>query len=500
MTAFYEAGPTVSEEEFAAFRRGYEQALDGAAAVVLSGSLPPGLEAGTYATLIETAAAAAVPAVLDTHGEALRRGAAAGPAIVKPNLTELAALAGPAASSALAPPADGAADLATAAAAAGQLRGAQAVVVTLGPDGLLAATGDGCWRARAPAAVTGNATGAGDAVAAALAHGFVLGRPVGRAAAARGGAGRGDRRGPGRRGVPPPGLPRRADRGHGRGGPLMPLATMGEIIGPARAAGRGVGAFNVIGIEHAEAIVAGAEAAGAPVVLQISENCAAWHGALEPIARACLAVARAAAVPVAVHLDHASGAELVRAASAFGLGSVMYDASRLPYADNVRVTAEVAAWCHDRGIWVEAELGEVGGKDGVHSPVARTDPDQAAGFVAATGVDALAVAVGSSHAMLTKDAVLDLGLIATLRRTVGVPLVLHGSSGVPDDDLAAAVRAGLTKINIATQLNKVFTAAVRDYLSAEPAVVDPRRYGSAGRDAIAPEVARLLGRAGGRGR
>ena len=142
---------------------------------------------------------------------------------------------------------------------------------------------------------------------------------------------------------------------------------MGEIIGPARAAGRGVGAFNVIGIEHAEAIVAGAEAAGAPVVLQISENCAAWHGALEPIARACLAVARAAAVPVAVHLDHASGAELVRAASAFGLGSVMYDASRLPYADNVRATAEVAAWCHDRGIWVEAELGEIGGKDGVHS-------------------------------------------------------------------------------------------------------------------------------------
>jgi tagatose 6-phosphate kinase len=177
VTAFYEAGPTVGEEEFAGFRRGYERALEGATAVVLSGSLPPGLAAGTYATLIEIAAAAAVPAVLDTHGEALRRGAAAGAAIVKPNLTELAALAGPAARSALAPPADGAADRATAAAAAGQLRGAQAVVVTLGPDGLLAVTGDGCWRARAPAAVAGNATGAGDAVAAALAHGLVLGRP-----------------------------------------------------------------------------------------------------------------------------------------------------------------------------------------------------------------------------------------------------------------------------------------------------------------------------------
>jgi tagatose 6-phosphate kinase len=163
VTAFYEPGPAVSEEEFAAFRRGYEQALDGAAAVVLSGSLPPGLEPATYATLIQ---AAGVPAVLDTHGEALRLGAAAGAAIVKPNLAELESLTG----HKLATPDE-------VIAATGQLRGAQAVVVTLGPDGLLAATGDGCCRARAPAAVTGNATGAGDAVAAALAHGLVLGRP-----------------------------------------------------------------------------------------------------------------------------------------------------------------------------------------------------------------------------------------------------------------------------------------------------------------------------------
>ena len=173
VTAFHEPGPEVSEDEFAGFLARYERALAGAAAVVLSGSLPPGLEAGTYATLVEAATAANVPAVLDAHGEALRRGAAAGPAIVKPNLAELAALAGPTASSALA--ARGGAELA--AVAAGELGGAGAVVVTLGADGLLAATGDGCWRARVPAAVAGNATGAGDAVAAALAHGIVLGRP-----------------------------------------------------------------------------------------------------------------------------------------------------------------------------------------------------------------------------------------------------------------------------------------------------------------------------------
>ena len=171
---FSEPGPQVSAEEFGEFRARYQGALDtGPAAVTLSGSLPPGLPAGTYATLIEMAAAAGVPAVLDAHGEALLRGAAAGPAIVKPNLAELEALAGRRLSTA-----DGAGRDAVAA-AAGQLReaGAQAVVASLGAEGLLAATGDGRWRARPPAVVAGNATGAGDAVAAALVHGLVLGRP-----------------------------------------------------------------------------------------------------------------------------------------------------------------------------------------------------------------------------------------------------------------------------------------------------------------------------------
>jgi fructose-bisphosphate aldolase class II len=268
---------------------------------------------------------------------------------------------------------------------------------------------------------------------------------------------------------------------------------MAEIVGPARAAGRGVGAFNIIGIEHAEAVIAGAEAAGAPVVLAISQNCVAYHGALQPIARAALAAAAAAAVPVAVHLDHATEAGLVRDAVAAGLGSVMYDASAAPYDQNVRATADAARWCHERGVWVEAELGEIGGKDGVHAAGARTSPGEAARYAAATGVDALAVAVGSSHAMLTRNAVLDAGLIAEIHRAVPVPLVLHGSSGVPDAGLAEAVAAGMTKINIATQLNKAFTGAVRACLAADPALVDPRRYGAAAREAVAAEVTRLLG-------
>jgi fructose-bisphosphate aldolase class II len=272
----------------------------------------------------------------------------------------------------------------------------------------------------------------------------------------------------------------------------MPAAQMKEIVGPAAAAGRGVGAFNVIGIEHAAAIVAGAEAAAAPVVLQVSQNCVAYHGALGPLSHACVTIAGSAAVPVALHLDHATDMELIAEAAGLGFGSAMYDASALPYDQNVRATAGVARWCHERGMWVEAELGEIGGKEGVHSPRARTDPGDAARYVDATGVDALAVAVGSSHAMLTRDAVLDIGLIARIHGAVSVPLVLHGSSGVPDAGLAAAVGAGMTKINVATQLNKVFTAAVRDCLAADASLVDPRRYVAAGRDAIAKEVARLL--------
>ncbi|HEX9623006.1 MAG TPA: class II fructose-bisphosphate aldolase [Streptosporangiaceae bacterium] len=273
----------------------------------------------------------------------------------------------------------------------------------------------------------------------------------------------------------------------------MTLVATGELVEAARAAGSAAVAFNVIGVEHAEAIVAGAEAAGAPVILQISENCVRYHGAIEPIAAAALAVAAATDGPVAVHLDHATGVGLVSAAVSAGIGSVMFDASALDYGSNVAATAEIARWCHDRGVWVEAELGEVGGKDGVHAPGVRTKPAEAAEYVLTTGVDGLAVAVGSSHAMLTKSAVIDLELIEQIRAEVGVPLVLHGSSGVPDDVLVEAVRSGLTKINIATALNKVFTEAVRSVLAADQRLVDPRKYMAAGREAVAEEVARLLG-------
>lgn len=264
------------------------------------------------------------------------------------------------------------------------------------------------------------------------------------------------------------------------------------LLAKASADGVGVAACNVVLLEHAEAIVAGAEDAGLPVILQISENCVRYHGSLAPITLASLAIARAATVPVLVHLDHVESAELVREGVDLGVDSVMFDASTLPYEENVRATKDIVDLCHAQGVAVEAELGEVGGKDGVHAPGARTVPVEAAAFVAATGVDALAVAVGTSHAMTSREAAVDHALIAQLRDTVSVPLVLHGSSGLPDDELRAAVRSGMTKINLSTHLNGLFTREVRTVLDDQPTLVDPRRYIRAGRSAVALETARIL--------
>lgn len=272
----------------------------------------------------------------------------------------------------------------------------------------------------------------------------------------------------------------------------MTLTPTRSILDAAYRAGRGIGAFNVVHVETAEALAGAAEDAGLPVILQLSENCIRYHGGFEPIAAATLAIADASTAAVAVHLDHAEDAELAMRAIDRGFGSVMYDGAALDFADNVATTRRVVAHAATTGVLVEAELGEIGGKDGAHAPGVRTDPREAARFVADTGVDALAVAVGSSHAMTDRTAALDLDLIVRLARAVPVPLVLHGSSGVADEMIMRGIRAGLTKVNVSTHLNARFTHAIREYLAEHPTVVDSRRYVAAGREAVRVEAARLL--------
>ncbi|APY89866.1 fructose-bisphosphate aldolase [Streptomyces alfalfae] len=269
----------------------------------------------------------------------------------------------------------------------------------------------------------------------------------------------------------------------------MPLVTPYDMLHNTSAA---VGAFNVALIEQLEAILVGAERARLPVIVQISENAVAHHGSLGPLAAAARTAVEAARVPAALHLDHATRPALIEEAVALGFTSVMYDGAALPWQENVDRTRRIARHCREHGVFLEAELGEVGGKDGAHAPGVRTDPGEAARFVADTGVDALAVAVGTSHHMTERTAHLDLDLVRELRAAVPVPLVLHGSSGADDTTLAAAAAAGIRKVNISTHLNAVFTAAVREVLDTGPDVVDPRRYVGRGREAMAAEVARLL--------
>ncbi|MFF7331862.1 class II fructose-bisphosphate aldolase [Streptomyces sp. NPDC008150] len=272
----------------------------------------------------------------------------------------------------------------------------------------------------------------------------------------------------------------------------MPLVPTAALMEEAVRAGTAVLAFNVVTLEHAEAVARACERTSAPAILAVSHNAVRYHhDDPAPLLAACAKVAHGSGAPLALHLDHVEDEELALRAPELGCSSVMFDASRLPHEANVARTAAVSARLHEDGVWVEAELGEIGGKDGVHSATARTDPGEAADYVRATGVDALAVAVGSSHAMTTRTAVLDTRLIAALRDAVDVPLVLHGSSGVPDDALVEAVAHGMRKINFGTHLNAAFTHALRESLSDRTGV-DPRRGLGAGRTAVTDTAADLL--------
>jgi fructose-bisphosphate aldolase, class II len=276
----------------------------------------------------------------------------------------------------------------------------------------------------------------------------------------------------------------------------MTLETTGDLVRRAAATGRGILAFNFVTVEHVEAIVAGAEASGSPVILGLSQNAVAYHGGRpQPVTAAALVLARDAAVEVGLHLDHVEDMELLHQAPEAGFSSAMFDAGALTYEDNVAATRAAVDWAHGAGLWLEAELGHVGGKPGApasaHAAGVRTDPAEASEYVARTGVDGLAVAVGSSHAMTSRSAALDHELIARLRAAVPVPLVLHGSSGLPDHELRRALASGMVKFNVGTALGIAFTGAVRTCLERDASVVEPRGYLAAARDAMAATVRQL---------
>lgn len=272
----------------------------------------------------------------------------------------------------------------------------------------------------------------------------------------------------------------------------MPLVDSKAMLIYAMEHGFAVGAFNANNMEIAQAIVEAAEEEKAPVIVQISQ------GAIEYAGETCLfaivkSLADKAKVPVVCHLDHGVDFRTVIKALRAGFTSLMFDGSSLPFEENVRKTKELVDIAHAAGIPLEAEIGKV--PDAAKGPLSPeevqkylTTPEEALDFYEKTGVDSLAVSVGSAHRMKVQSARLDIERIAQIREKVKVPLVLHGASGVMDESIAAAIKAGIAKINFATELNKAFTFALREKLSGEPELVDVRKYGAVARENVKKTV------------
>ena len=236
------------------------------------------------------------------------------------------------------------------------------------------------------------------------------------------------------------------------------LVSLTQALSGAVRGGYAVGSFNATGLETLQAVAAAAEQAQKPVILNFAEVHSPYV-TMEEIAPIMLDYARRAAVPVCVHLDHGSGLEACVRAIRLGFTSVMLDASALPYEQNRDATAEVVAIAHAAGVSVEAELGSIGPDSDAY-----TDPDAAAQFVAETGVDALAVAFGTSHGVYAVKPVLDLDRVARIREKVDVPLVMHGGSGLSREEFRTAVRNGIRKINYYTYMSLAGGSAVRELI------------------------------------
>ena len=265
----------------------------------------------------------------------------------------------------------------------------------------------------------------------------------------------------------------------------MPLVTSKKLLLDAQEGCYAVGAFNVENMEMVQAVVA-AEELRAPVILQTTPSTLKYADVDFFYANVKTA-AEKAAVPVVMHLDHGSSFDLAMQAFRAGYTSIMIDGSPKPFSENVQVTRAVASACHPAGIPVEAELGKVGGKEddligGEGNPY--TDPREAQAFVEATGVDFLAVAIGTAHGVYKGVPRLDLDRLREIRAIVSIPLVLHGTSGVPDDTVRACIARGICKVNYATDLRIAFTKGVSAYLKEHPDAFDPKKYNAQGREEV----------------
>ena len=265
----------------------------------------------------------------------------------------------------------------------------------------------------------------------------------------------------------------------------MPLVTKNLLL-DAQKGGYAVGAFNVENMEMVQAVVAAAEEMHAPVILQTTPSTIKYAD-LEYFYANVKTAAEKASVPVSIHLDHGNSFELAMRALRAGYTSIMIDGSQKSFEENIAVTKAVVDACHPSGIPVEAELGKVGGKEddlngGEGNPY--TDPQEAKTFVEATGVDSLAVAIGTAHGVYKGIPNLDMERLSEIRKVVSVPLVLHGTSGVPDDAVRDCISRGICKVNYATDLRIAFSHGVNTVLKEHPDTIDPKKYNVQGREEV----------------
>lgn len=283
----------------------------------------------------------------------------------------------------------------------------------------------------------------------------------------------------------------------------MPLVTGIELLQDAQRRGYAVGAFNVNNMEIIQAIIAAAEEERSPVILQASQGAIKYAG-IRYIRALVMAAAEEAKVPICLHLDHGPGFEQVMECLRYGFTSVMFDGSHLPYEENVRLTAKAVEAAHAVGVSVEGELGKIGGvEEDIRVEdwdMVLTDPETVPDFVERTGVDYLAVAIGTKHGFYKGEPKLDFQRLARIHELMpNLPLVLHGGSGIPEEHIRRAIPLGVRKINIDTELRAAFVGKAREIMEAKPEEIDPRKILGPAREAMKEKVKekmRLFGSSG----
>lgn len=268
----------------------------------------------------------------------------------------------------------------------------------------------------------------------------------------------------------------------------MALVTLKEVLKDAQQKQYAVGAFNVENMEMIQAVINAAEELGRAVILQTTPS-TLKYAEPELFFANVNVLAKKASVPVVMHLDHGNSYELAERALKAGYSSIMIDGSKLPLEENILLTQKTRKLCEEYGASIEAELGSIGGKeDELTAENAYTNVEDAKRFVAETGIDALAVAIGTAHGIYKSKPNIDLKRLEEIRSCVDVPLVLHGTSGVADETVKACIQRGICKVNYATDLRIAFTKGVKKVLLTDEDVYDPKKYFTSAREEVKNKV------------